>query len=161
MEPFIIFRFFRNKHANHVFLISAVLIAILYLVFSVVLALVTTRPFPKGPVLDVIAFGWIKANSFLLPFDWIIFILIVLSGAMLFANYSYWRCGQKAAGKVGITAGVIAATCPACILPVLGISALGTAVAVASNIIKVAIVLVLVGATYFIVNKQKKCGITP
>ena len=161
MQPFIIFKFFSDRKARMTFLIMAATITVVYIAFSVLLALVATRPFPKGPITDVILFGGFKAFAGFLVYDWIMFVGLILVGAMLFANYSYWKCKTKRAGTAGVTAGVLVATCPACILPALGIASLGAGVAIATNIAKLAILVLMVGATYFIVNKQQKCEIKP
>ena len=161
MNPFIIFKFFKDRKATLTFLVMTATITVLYVGFSILLALVATKPFPKGPVIDVILFGGLKAFAGFLVYDWIMFVGLILVGALLFANYSYWKCNTKKTGTAGVTAGLLTATCPACILPALGITSLGAGFAVAANIAKFVILVVLVGATYFIVNKQQKCGIRP
>ena len=160
MEPFIIFKCLKDKKALKSFVNSALLIAAIYVGFSIALSLITTKPFPKGPLLQVIQFGGLKAFAGFLMLDWVVFFGFILVGALLFANYGYWKCPSKTTGHVGLMAGLVTATCPACILPVLGITSFAAGVSTATLFIKIGLLGGLLVATYLVVYKQKSCKIT-
>jgi hypothetical protein len=160
MDPLIIFKCFKDRKARNYFYISAIILTVIYVAFSIIIALLTTKPFVTGPILEVILFGWFKAKSFLLPFDWFVFWAFIIVGALLFANYKYWKCSSKASGKAGMIAGLITATCPACILPVLGLTSIAVGFSRITNIIKISLLILLVAATYYVALKQKDCLIS-
>lgn len=154
----IVFYPLKNKKAIKIFLLSAIIISVIYLLFSIALSLFSTTPFPKGNLIEVILFGGFKAFSTFIAIDWIILALFPLFGGLLFANYSYWKCKTSKTANTGLVAGLFAATCPACILPVLGIFSSAAFLASISIYIKIGALILLIGATYFVANKQNKCN---
>jgi len=150
------------KIAKHlkVFGITAGIIAATYLAFSIIIGTATLKPFPSGNWFDIMLFGALRSFSSLTTFDWVILALFPLVGGLLFANYSYWRCSPTKSGKAGLIAGLVAATCPVCIFPIIGIAAIATSLAVVATVIKVAGLLVLIGATYAVALKDTKCKIS-
>lgn len=56
--------------------------------------------------------------------------------------------------------GLFAATCPACLLPVLGAASLTTTALRASLIIKISALVLLISSIYYVANRQQKCRIS-
>jgi len=160
MDPYIIFKCLQNKKSLKTFIKAVGIISLIFVVFSISLSLITTRPFPTGNIMDVILFGLFKAFLSFLVLDWVIFIGFIIFGSLLYANYEYWKCPSKKSGHVGIMAGLVTATCPACILPVLGLSAIAVGVSTVTTYIKIGLLVGLLAMTYIVVYKQKSCKIT-
>jgi len=60
---------------------------------------------------------------------------------------------------MGLVAGLFAATCPACILPILGLASIATTIFNFSLLIKTGALVVIIASTYFVVYKQQKCKV--
>ena len=153
MDFSIIFKCLKDKKALRTFVLATVIITVVYFAFSISLSLFSTRPFPQGTIMDLILFGGLKAFSTFKAFDWIILALFPLVGGLLFANYSYWKCASKTASS-GLVVGLFAATCPACILPIMGISSVVTFLTGISVYLKLGALILLVGGTYYVANKR-------
>jgi len=147
----------KKKESLKVFFLALTIIAGVYFIFSIGFALLSIKPFPQGKIMDIIIFSGFKAFSTFFLIDWILLALFPLVGGLLFANYSYYKCKTSTAGKTGLGLGLIAATCPACILPILGFTAAITFLTKISIYIKIGALLLLVGATVYVANKEKKC----
>lgn len=146
----------KDKKTIKVFFVSVIIIAIVYFAFSVVLSLLTTKPLPDGSIVDILLFSGFKAFSTFNILDWIILGLFPLFGGLLFANYSYWKCKNSKVGNTGLIAGLLAATCPACILPVIGITSFITILTKIAIYIKIIALLLLLGGTIYVANKNCK-----
>jgi len=151
---FIIFKFLKDSQAVKTGLLSAGIILSVYVGFSVLLSVLSLRPFPEGSLIDIILFGGLRAFSGFRPIDWVILGLFPIFGGILFANYSFWKCKTSGTAKTGLFAGLLAATCPACILPVIGASSVLTFVTKISIYIKIGALALIIGATYVVVRKQ-------
>ena len=117
----------------------------------------STRPFPKGNIVDIILFSGLKAFSTFTLFDWIILAMFPLVGGLLFANYSFWKCKYNKTANTGMFIGLLAATCPACILPFIGFSSFFVFLTGISIYLKTGALLVVLAATFIVANKQNKC----
>lgn len=147
----------KEKKQLKIFILSTIIITIIYFSFSVLLSLFSTTPFPKGNFLGIILFGLFKAFSTFIALDWIILAMFPLSGGLLFANYSFYKCKSSKAANTGMVAGLLAAVCPACILPIIGISSFVTFLTGISIYIRLGALLLVIGSTVFIANKKKVC----
>ena len=154
----LIFQPLCNFRAIKVAGIAAILTAIIYGLFSVIVA-AGAIGFRVLPPAELLSFAAVKAFLSFTAADWIVFALFPVAAGLLFANYDYWRCKSQM-GQVGLFAGLIAATCPACILPVLGLTAFTTLAFRISWVIKLAALAFIVFATYLIARKQQKCRMT-
>ncbi|MBC8500708.1 MAG: hypothetical protein ISS25_00445 [Nanoarchaeota archaeon] len=152
----VIFFPLKEKKTIKVFLLSTIIIAIVYVSFSIILSLLSTRPLPEGSMINILLFTGFKAFSGFNVFDWVILGLFPIIGGLLYANYSYWKCKANKAANVGLVAGLLAATCPACILPVVGISSFIAFLTKISIYIKIVALLVLVWGTFYVANIQCK-----
>lgn len=157
MKFTIIFSPLNDKKSLKAFFISSIIITIIYFSFSIALTLFLTIPFPKGRLTDIILFGWLKAFSTFIAIDWIVLALFPIVGGLLFANYSYWKCKTNKIANTGLGIGLLAAICPACLLPIIGISSFIPFLTKIGIYIKIGTLLVLIGATYYVANRQTKC----
>lgn len=158
MKFTIIFAPLKHKKSLKIFLLSSVIIAIIYFSFSIILSLLSTKPFPQGSLVDVILFAGFKAFSTFITLDWIILALFPIFGGLLFANYSYWKCKTNATANSGLVVGLLAVTCPACILPIIGISSFVTFLTKISIYIKIVSLLVVISTTYYLAINHDKCS---
>lgn len=147
----------KQKKSLNVFIWSALIITAIYFSFSVLLSLLSTRPLPKANITDLILFGSLKAFATFNYVDWIILAMFPLAGGILFANYSYWKCKSNKTAKTGLAFGLLAATCPACILPVVGFYSFVTFLTGISIYIKLGALLLVIGATVFVANQKNVC----
>ena len=115
MNPFIIFQALKDKRSLKIGIISALIITIVYFVFSLVLGLISIGKWYDESFLLIAQFAILKSFSQFRLFDWILFFAFPLTGGLLFANYSFRKCKDASVGSVGLIAGLIAATCPACV----------------------------------------------
>lgn len=151
-----IFEPLKDKKALKTFFLSIIIIAIIYISFSVILSIIAVKPLPNGSIIDVILYGGLRAFSTFNILDWIILSLFPLLGGLLFANYSYWKCENSKVGNTGLIAGLLAATCPACILPIIGITSFITFLTKITIYIKIIALLLLLGGTIYVANKNCK-----
>lgn len=157
MKLDLIFQPLRNSRALQRGVFALVAAAAVYGLFAVVVT-ASTIGFTAMPVADLLLFSTIKTFSTYRIVDWAIFGLLIFSIGLLFANYEHWKCKSKA-GDAGLLAGLIAATCPACILPALGIAAFTTAAFRISFALKLIAFALIILATYMVANKQRKCSV--
>jgi len=158
MNVFLIFEPLKNKKALKIGIISGVIIGLVYFVFSIFVSMLSIG-FDAMPFFDLFSFGLIKSFSMFTIADWIVFALFPIIGGLVFANYEYWKCKSSKIAHTGLVGGLLAATCPACILPVLGLASATTAVFQLSWIIKISALVLLLASTYLIAYKQQKCVI--
>ena len=129
----------------------------MYLASSIIIALLSIKPFPKGDIIGVILFGALRAFSTFNNLDWIILALFPLAGGLLFANCSFWKCKSKKSSSAGLVAGLLAAICPACILPIFGATLFVTFLTKISIYIKIAGLIFIIGGTYYVANTNCTC----
>ncbi len=158
MKYFIIFRPLGNKKALKVGIIAAVVISLVYLTVSVLITMYSVG-FTSMSLPNLFIFSLFKAFSLLVLSDWIFLLLFPFAGGLLFANYEYWRCKSSKTANVGLMGGLIAATCPACILPVLGLTSLTTTVLRISWVVKISALALLFVSIYFVAYRRNKCDI--
>jgi len=144
----------KKKESLKIFFVSAIIIAIIYIVFSIVTSLLTIKPFPQGNIFFVVLFAAFRSFSTFTNLDWIILALFPLVGGLLFANYSYWKCATSKTAKTGLAFGLVAAVCPACILPILGISSVIVFVTKISLYLKLGALALLLGSTFYVANRK-------
>jgi hypothetical protein len=147
----------KEKKSIQVFFLSAFVITMTYLIFSISLSVFSTRPLPKGNAIDIILFGGFKAFSSFTSSDWAILALFPVFGGLLFANYTYYKCKTSKSGQAGLIVGLLAATCPACILPVVGVSVFFTFLTKISIYIKAAALILILISTFLVANSRNKC----
>lgn len=155
MKLYLIFQPLRNARALQWGVFALIAAATVYGLFAV-LVTASTIGFTTMPIADLLLFSTIKTFSLYRTVDWVIFGLLIFSIGLLFANYAHWKCKSKAGGA-GLLTGLIAATCPACILPALGIAAFTTAAFRISFALKILAFTLIIVATYMVANKQRKC----
>ena len=160
MNPLIIFQALKDKKSLKIGLISALVITIVYFAFSLVLGLISIGKWYDESFLLIAQFAILKSFSGFKFIDWILFFALPLSGGLLFANYQYWKCKSNAAANLGLVAGLFAATCPACILPILGLASIATTLFNLSLYIKTSALVIIIASTYFVIYKQRKCKVT-
>ena len=160
MKPLIIFQALKDKKSLKIGLISAAIIMIIYFAFSLILGLLSIGKWYDESFLLIAQFAILKSFSGFVLVDWLLFFGLPLSGGLLFANYNYWKCKSNTAGNIGLVAGLFAATCPACILPILGLASIATTLFNLSLIIKTSALVVIVASTYFVIYKQQKCKVS-
>ena len=159
MNPFVIFQALKDKRSLKIGIISALIITIVYFAFSLVLGLVSIGKWYDESFLLIAQFAILKSFSGFRFIDWILFFGLPLSGGLLFANYRYWRCKGNSAANIGLVAGLFAATCPACILPILGLASIATTLFNISLFIKISALVIIIASTYFVIYKQQKCKV--
>lgn len=152
----LIFQPLRNLHALKRGVFALFTAAVVYSFFAVVVT-ASTIGWTQLPITDLLLFSFIKTFSMYRIVDWVIFGLLIFSIGLLFANYAHWKCKSKA-GKAGLFTGFIAATCPACILPALGIATFTTAAFRISFVLKLIAFALIIMATYLVANRQQKCS---
>lgn len=155
----IIFKALENKKGIKTFFISAIIISLVYLLFSILTSLLATKPWPKVNLIDLILFAGMKAFSMFTTLDWIILVLFPLFGGLLFANYSYWKCKTNKLSKAGLTGGLFAAICPACLLPIIGAYSFVAFLTKIIIYIKIGALAMIIVATYFVASRQTKCSV--
>jgi hypothetical protein len=158
MDLTIIFKPLKDKKSLELFLLSSIIITIIYFSFSIFLSLLSTKPFPKGSLTEVLLFGGLKAFSTFVFYDWFILALFPIFGGLLFANYTYWKCKTNTTASTGLVAGLLATTCPACILPVVGLSSFVTFLTKINIYIKIVGLLVVISTTYYVAINHEKCS---
>jgi len=159
MNPFIIFQALKDKKSLKIGIISALIITIVYFIFSLVLGLVSIEKGYAESFLLIAQFAILKSFLGFRFIDWIFFFGIPLSGGLLFANYNYWKCKSNSMANTGLIAGLFAATCPACILPILGLASIATTLLNISLFIKISAIVIIIASTYFVIYKQQKCKV--
>lgn len=157
MDFFIIFKCLKDKKALKTFILSAAILAIVYFTFSIIISLLSIKPFPQGTLIEIILFGMLRAFSTFRIHDWIVLGLFPLVGGLLFANCSFWKCKSKKSAHTGLVVGLLAAICPACILPIVGITFFVTFLTKISIHIKIAGLIFLVISTYYVANSKCLC----
>jgi len=156
MNLFLIFEPLKNKKALKIGIISGAVIGLIYFIFSIIVAMFSIG-FNVMPFSDLFSFAIIKSFSLFTIADWVVFALFPILGGLVFANYEHWKCKSSKIAHSGLVGGLLVATCPACILPVLGLTAATTAVFQISWIIKIGALALLLVSTYLIAYKQQKC----
>lgn len=159
MNIFIIFEPLKDKKSLKIGIIATLIITFLYFLFSVILGLISIGKWYDESFLLILQFALLKSYSQFRFIDWIFLFAFPLVGGLLFANYEYWKCKSSTGANVGLIAGMIAATCPACILPILGAASLTTAAFNASWIIKISALVLLISSTYYVAYIQQKCKV--
>jgi hypothetical protein len=147
----------KNKKALKVFFISALTLSVIYVVFSVSLSMFVTTPLPGGTFFDYILFGGFNAFSTFLWYNWIILSFFPILGGLLFANYTYYKCKVSKTGQGGLAVGLLAATCPACILPLVGVFSFVALLTKYTIIVNIAALFLILGTTIYVANKKGKC----
>lgn len=160
MNPFIIFQPLKEKKSLKIGIISAVIITIVYFAFSLILGLLSIGKWYDESFLLIAQFAILKSFSGFRFIDWILFFGLPLAGGLLFANYQYWKCKSNATANIGLVAGLFAATCPACILPILGLASIATTLFNLSLFIKTGALVIIIASTYFVIYKQQKCRVS-
>lgn len=128
-------------------------------VFVAFLLVFFTSPRPsEGYTLDYALFSFVKSIYQFPMVDLVLFTGIVLSAVLLFANYNYWKCSSENVGKVGLLAGIFALSCPACLLPLLGVASIATFALQVGYVIKIGALILILGGTYFVANRKIKCN---
>ncbi len=158
MKYLIIFKPLVDRKALKVGIIASLVISLIYLAFSVLVTMYSVG-FNSMSLHNLFIFSLFKAFSLFVLSDWIFLFLFPLAGGLLFANYEYWRCKSSKTANTGLLAGLFATTCPACILPVLGLTSLTTVVFRISWVVKIAALAILLFSIYFIAYRQNKCDI--
>ena len=158
IDLLLIFRPLKNKKALKIGIISGIFIGIIYFIFSIVVVMLSIG-FDALPFSDLFSFAIIKSFSLFTIADWVVFALFPILGGLVFANYEHWKCKSSKTANAGLVGGLLAATCPACILPVLGLTAATTAAFQISWIVKIGALILLLVSAYFIAHKQQKCMI--
>ena len=158
MKYLLIFKPLENKKALKVGIVATIVISLVYLTVSVLVTMYSVG-FNSMSLHNLFIFSLFKSFSSLVLSDWIFLFLFPLIGGLLFANYEYWKCKNSKTANTGLFAGLIAATCPACILPVLGLTSLTTVVLRISWVVKISALAILLFSIYFIAYRQNKCDI--
>lgn len=156
MKLNLLFQPLRNPYALKRGVFAFVVAAVVYGFFAVVVT-ASIIGFTALPIANLLLFSTIKTFSTYRIADWVIFGLIIFSIGLLFANYAHWKCKSKT-GQAGLLTGLIAATCPACILPALGIAAFTTAAFRISVVLKLIAFVLIIMATYMVASRQQKCS---
>ena len=157
MNLFIIFKCLKDKKALKTFILSAAILAIVYFAFSIIISLLSIKPFPQGTIVGIILFGALRAFSPFKILDWVVLGLFPLVGGLLFANCSFWKCKTKKSAHTGLIIGLLATICPACILPIVGVTFFVTFLTKISIYIKIAGLIFLVISTYYVANSKCLC----
>ena len=157
MDFFIIFRCLKDKKALKTFIFSTIIIAVVYLVFSIGITLLSVRPFPQGGIIEIALFGAFKAFSTFTISDWIAFGLFPLVGGLLFANCSFWRCKTKKSTHTTLFIGLLTTICPDCLLPIFGAVFFVTFLTKISIYIKVAGLVFLIASMNYVANSKCLC----
>lgn len=149
----------KSKIGIKVFFKSLILIAITYLIFSILLVFFFSGLLPNANLLDKLLFSALKAFAPLMMVDWIILSLFPLIGGLLFANYNYYKCKTEKKTKAGLFVGFLAASCPACVLPLFGMYSMVIFLSKISLYIEIGALILLLVATYYVANRKKVCDI--
>ena len=158
MNPFIIFEPLKDKKSLKFFVISGLVIAMVYVIINVLLFMFTIG-IDKMPLPTLIQFSTIKAFSSFTTSEGVFLILFPIVGGLLFANYHYWKCKPNSLTYSGIFLGFLSTMCIACILPVLGLAAFSTIAFQVGRIVKYSVLILLVAAMYYVALKQQKCNL--
>jgi hypothetical protein len=157
---FLIFYPLKEKKTIQTFAFVSIIMALIYWAFTTLLVLLSFKPFPKTNILGTI---WHAAYQSLLSYtisDICVIVLYSLVGGLLFANYSYWKCGSTKSANAGILASIIAATaCPACLLPLIGFASFAGFLTGAEIYLKIGILLILIFSMYYVAITQNKKGV--
>jgi hypothetical protein len=160
MEWEVIFKCLRGRKSVKVFIISACVIAAFYLIFTVVPSLWSLKTLPQGSLTEIILFGGLRAFSAFQWYDWTMLVLFPIVGGLSFANAYFWKCQPSKSTRGVLFIGLLAATCPACLIPILGIGAFITLLTKVSIYIKATVLLFLLAGAYFIAMQGNSCKIS-
>ncbi len=139
-------------------IIGGLAIGVVYVLFAFLLVFFASRP-NEGYTPGYALFSFVKSIYQFPLIDVVLFAGIVLSSVLLFANYNYWKCSSESIGKVGLFAGIFALSCPACLLPLLGVVSFSAFALQLGYILKIGALLLIIGGTYFVANRESKCKI--
>lgn len=160
MEPNIIFQPLKERKGLKIFLLSSLGIGFFYFAFLFLSAgkalnfpLFSLEIFTNAPFIVAKAFALYRT------IDYIFLLLFPLTGGLLFANCNYWACEKKGAknlGEMSLLLGLVTITCPACLLPLLGLASLIPFIFKFGSIIKGILIFLIIASIYLVAYRQQK-----
>jgi len=139
--------------------IGGLVTGVVYVLVAFLLVFFTSPRPGEGYTVDYALFSFVKSIYQFPLADLALFAGIVLSAVLLFANYNYWKCSSENVGKVGLIAGIFALSCPACLLPLLGVVSFSAFALQLGYALKIGALILILGGTYFVANRKSKCKI--
>lgn len=165
MEPTTIFQPLRERRGRQVFLFSSLVIIFFYFAFLFTsAALALGFPFLSSAIFfnsSTIVAQAFASYRFL---DYFFLLLFPVAGGLLFANCDYWACQKKGAKNLGMTGlllGMFTISCPACLLPLLGLAAATPFFFKFGILIKSILLILTVVSTYTLAYRQQKSSCNP
>jgi len=142
-----------QKKYQKKFVKNFIILSILFLTFSTIIVSFSVTNF-QGNIIDKALFSLLKNNSMLTISDWIFFFLSSSVISLMLVNYSFYKCTEKSSLSTMLL-GAITATCPPCLLPLLGAVSFGPLIGKLNYPIKIITLLILLTSTVYISNNAK------
>lgn len=139
------------------FFLYFLLFLVLFNIISTIIISLSLKGF-GGNFYERVIFSFIKNIALFTLLDWLYYIIATVIVTLLVINYSYNKCNGKTSLST-IFLGTISATCPACILPIVGLIGFSAFIGTYNYLIKSFILIVLFIVTIYISNKKNICKV--
>ncbi|MBI2672847.1 hypothetical protein HYX19_01165 [Candidatus Woesearchaeota archaeon] len=139
------------------FFIYLLLFLVLFSIIPAIIISLFLKGF-GGNLYERIIFGFIKNIALFTILDWVYYIIATVIATLLVINYSYNKCNDKTSLST-IFLGTISATCPVCILPIVGLLGFSAFIGAYNYLIKSVILIALFIVTIYISNKKSTCKV--